>query len=101
MQGQCEAAKINISNAPIVHELLFQDTSPTKQHERNEKPSDARAPPVEERKKSNTAKASLPKVPIPRKKESEEEEEEVATHLGGDLLTSHFTMANLHSNEDN
>lgn len=52
--------------------------------------------------KTKVAKASLCKVPAPPSDdESQHEEVEVATYLGGDPLTCHFTMTNASLDEDN
>lgn len=57
----------------------------------------------EKEEKLKYAKASLLKDPTPPINEisEEEEEEKVETHLGGDPLSCHFTMANDSLGEDN
>lgn len=98
MERKFEANQINFFGVPTTKGFVFAGMK------KNEELGHAWASTIVQKTKTKRAKTSIANNPPPRIEETkdEDEAEDVATHLGGaNPMTSHFTMTNANSKEDN
>lgn len=104
MERKFQANQINIYGVPTHKGFIFARTSKftgMKKKWRTRRCQGANNN-TEKKKKIKSTKESIVQMPHPQLEETTKEEDDAATHLGGvEPLTSHFTIANTCSDEDN
>lgn len=104
MERKFEANQINVFGVPTTIGFVFACNLKVAGMKKNEESGHAQASTIVQKTKTKRAKTSIANNPPPRIEETkdEDEEEDVTTHLGGaNPMTSHFTMINANSKEDN